>query len=83
MIESVRLAESLAGFRGRPLPGLQEMNEASQTVFCFGSDVPMKLIHQRLIVSQRLGDVPEETPAVPLQQDLARAKAASFSARGQ
>lgn len=71
VIEAVRLAESLAAVRERPLPGLAEMNEAARAVFCFGSDLPMRLIAEKLIVGEILGGVPEETPMVPLQQDLA------------
>lgn len=72
LIEAVRLAESLAALRDRPLPGLPELNEATQAVLCFGSDLPMRLIHDKLIVGDRLGEVPDETPMVPLQQDLLR-----------
>ncbi len=72
IIEAVRLAESLAAVRNRPLPGLPELNEATQTVLCFGDSLPLKLIHEKLIVSERLGEVPETTPMVPLQQDLQR-----------
>lgn len=72
VIEAVRLAETLAALRDRPLPGLPELNEAVQTVLCFGNDTPMRLIRDRLIVSDRLGRIPDETPAVPLQQDLSR-----------
>jgi hypothetical protein len=71
-IEAVRLAESLAALRGHPLPGLPELNEACRAVFCFGGDAPMRLIHEQLIVGERLGAVPDETPSVPLQQDLQR-----------
>jgi hypothetical protein len=72
VIEAVRLAESLAALRGRPLPGLPELNEATLTVLCFGDELPLRLIHEKLIVGEVLGDVPEETPAVPLEQDLRR-----------
>ena len=72
IIEAVRLAEALAALRERPVPGLPEMNEATQAICCFGSEVPLQLIAARLIVSERLGQVPAETPAVPLQQDLQR-----------
>jgi hypothetical protein len=68
----VRLAETLAALRDRPLPGLSELNEATQSVFCFGGDLPLRLIHEKLIVGETLGSVPEETPLAPLQQDLAR-----------
>jgi len=72
VIEAVRLAETLAALRDRPLPGLSELNEATQSVFCFGDDLPLRLIHEKLIVGETLGAVPEETPLAPLQQDLAR-----------
>ncbi|EEF62182.1 DUF5682 family protein [Pedosphaera parvula] len=72
VIETVRLAESLAAVRSRPLPGLPELNEATQTVLCHGEHLPLRLIHDKLVVSERLGKVPDETPVVPLQQDLQR-----------
>src|SRR5262245_66631624 len=72
VIEAVRLAETLAALRDRPLPGLSELNEATRSVFCFGNDLPLQLIYEKLIVGETLGAVPEETPLAPLQQDLAR-----------
>jgi hypothetical protein len=68
----VRLAETLAAMRGKYRPGLLELNEATQTVLCFGNDTPLRLIHEKLIVGEVLGQVPDNTPAVPLQQDLQR-----------
>lgn len=70
VIEAVRLAETLAALRQRPLPGLPELTEAAEAVFCFGSDMPLRLIHDRLIVGDALGVVPDETPLAPLQRDL-------------
>lgn len=72
VIEAVRLAETLAALRGRPLPGLPELNEAALTVFCFGNPTPLRLIEEKLIIGDRLGRVPAETPAAPLQQDFER-----------
>jgi hypothetical protein len=72
VIEAVRLAEALAALRDRSLPGLPELNEASQAVLCLGAELPMRLIHQQLIVGELLGAVPDVTPLAPLQQDLAR-----------
>lgn len=70
VVETVRLAEALAALRERPLPGLIELTEATQAVLCFGSDVPLRIIHDKLIVGDMLGTVPESTPTVPLQTDL-------------
>lgn len=72
VIESVRLANSLAALRDCPTPGLPELNEAAQTVLCFGEELPLQLIHERLIISDRMGQVPDDTPMVPLQVDLQR-----------
>lgn len=70
VIESVRLAETLAALREKPLPDLEELNEAALTTLCFGDDTPMRLIHKKLIIGERLGEVPNETPMMPLQKDL-------------
>lgn len=72
VIEAVRLAETLSSLRGRAAASLVEMNEAVQTVFCFGNDLPLRLVHEKLIVGETLGAVPETTPLSPLQRDLQR-----------
>ncbi|MDI3405490.1 DUF5682 family protein [Streptomyces sp. B-S-A6] len=72
VIEAVRLAETLAVMRGRPLPGLSETTDAVRAVMCDGSDVPLALVHDKLVVGDVLGEVPEAAPAVPLQRDLSR-----------
>ncbi|MER6130985.1 DUF5682 family protein [Streptomyces sp. NPDC001815] len=72
VIEAVRLADTLAAMRGRPLPGLTETTDAVRAVMCEGSDVPLALVHDRLVVGDVLGEVPAAAPAVPLQRDLAR-----------
>lgn len=72
VIEAVRLAETLAVMRGRPLAGLTETTDAVRAVLCEGSDVPLALIHDKLVVGDVLGEVPEAAPAVPLQRDLTR-----------
>jgi hypothetical protein len=72
VIEAVRLAETLAVMRGRPLPGLSETTDAVRAVMCEGSDVPLALIRDRLVVGDELGEVPLSAPAVPLQRDLTR-----------
>lgn len=72
VIEAVRLAATLAAVRGRPLAGLSEATDAVRAVMCEGSDVPLALVRDRLIVGGTLGEVPDTAPAVPLQRDLTR-----------
>lgn len=74
VIEAVRLAETLAALRGRPLPGLGETTDAVRAVLCEGSDVPLALIEDRLVVGDVMGEVPATAPAVPLQRDLDRSR---------
>ncbi|NUT41743.1 MAG: hypothetical protein HOV86_17335 [Thermoactinospora sp.] len=70
VIESVRLAATLAGLRGRPLAGLGEVTEAARAVLCEGDDLAVELIQRRMVVGDRLGQVTDGTPMVPLQRDL-------------
>ncbi len=69
VIDALRLSETLADLRERTV-GLDELNEASIAVLCAGHTEPMDLIHRHLIVSERMGSVPDEVPMVPLQRDL-------------
>jgi len=72
IIDTARLAESLAALRGRSLAGLSELMEATRSVLCGGSDAPLALIGRKLVVGEVLGQVPEAAPMVPLHQDLVR-----------
>lgn len=69
-IDAMRLAETLTALRGRAAPTLDEVTEAVQASICFGSDVPVRLIRERLIIGDELGELPPHAPAVPLQRDL-------------
>jgi len=71
LIEAMRLAEALTALRGKPLPTLDELNEAALTTLCFGDDALLRLIDRALVVGERLGAVPPSTPMTPLQTDLA------------
>lgn len=71
VIEAVRLAETLAVLRGRPLAGLAEVTDATLAVVCEGNPVTLDLVTRRLVVGEALGEVPDETPTVPLESDLA------------
>jgi hypothetical protein len=70
VIEATRLAETLATLRGRPGPGLSEVVEATRAVMCDGDEVRLALVNDRMVVGDRLGTVPSETPSAPLVRDL-------------
>jgi Family of unknown function (DUF5682) len=72
VIESVRLAETLAIVRGRPLAGLSEVQDATRAVMCDGSEVMLDFITAELVVGQALGSVDPAVPTVPLEADLLR-----------
>jgi hypothetical protein len=71
-IEAVRLAHTLATVRGLALPGIQELEEAAVAIFGGGYADALALVRQELVVGHRLGEVPADVPATPLQQDLAQ-----------
>lgn len=71
-VEAVRLADALAAMRGRPSPGLSEVMEASLAVLCGGDATPLRLVHEQLVVGERLGEVGDDVPTSPLAADLAR-----------
>ncbi len=77
IIEAVRLAETLAVLRSRPLAGLSEVTEATRAVLCEGDDTVLRLVGAELVVGEALGAVPADTPTVPLEADL-RAQARSL-----
>ncbi len=70
VIEALRLSNSLAGLRGRPLPGLDETLQAMQSVFCQGDALPLDFLNKKLLIGDRLGELPADLPALPLQQDI-------------
>ncbi len=72
VIESVRLAETLARLRGRPLAGLSEVQDATQSVLCDGSELMLGFVTSELVVGQQLGSVDPGVPTVPLEADLNR-----------
>jgi Family of unknown function (DUF5682) len=70
VIESYRLAETLASLRALSRISLNELNEATQTVMCMGDGIVLELIRKELIVANRIGKVPDELPKLPLQEDF-------------
>jgi hypothetical protein len=71
VVEATRLATSLAALRGRPLAGLVEVNDAARAVLGDGTDTPMRLLSNELIIGTLIGQVPARTPMVPLARNLA------------
>jgi Family of unknown function (DUF5682) len=72
VIEAVRLAETLASLRGRPLAGLAEVTEATRAVLCEGDELAVRYVTDHLVVGQALGSVNNGVPTVPLEADLIR-----------
>ncbi len=74
VVEAARLALSLAAVRGRPSAGLSELDDAALSILADGNPLPLHLVHDRLVVGEDLGAVPDEAPLVPLAADLAKAQ---------
>lgn len=70
LVDAVRLAEALAALRGRAAVGLEELGEATRSVLTGGDELPLTLVHEKLIVGETLGQVSARAPAVPLARDL-------------
>lgn len=70
VIETIRLAQATAALRNLPHPSLNEFNEAITSVMGFGDNILLKIIKEELIVSNRLGSVPDDIPKVPLLVDV-------------
>jgi hypothetical protein len=69
-IEATRLAETLAVMRGRPVAGLDEVQEAALAVMCNGAEPVLAFVTNDLVIGEQLGTVPDEAPLVPLDADL-------------
>jgi hypothetical protein len=72
IIEATRLAEGVAALRGHPRPMLDDLLESVSATFGWEEDLPLKLVSAQLVVGERLGEVPEDTPMIPLQQEVRR-----------
>lgn len=70
VIETIRLAQATAALRGLSSPSLSEFNEAITTVMGFGDAILLQIIKEELIISNRLGNVPDDVPKVPLLVDV-------------
>ncbi len=72
VIEAVRLAETLASVRLRPLAGLTEVTDATRAVLCDGDEGSVRFVTEHLVVGHALGSVSDAVPTVPLEADLIR-----------
>ena len=70
VIETVRLAQVTAALRGLTRPSLEEYNDAVTTVMGFGDPIVLQIIREALVISDRMGNVPEDVPKVPLLVDV-------------
>ncbi len=70
VIESVRLARTLAHLRDRPEPGLPEVIDATRAVLCDGNELAVDLVLRDAVVGEELGRVPDSAPMVPLESDM-------------
>lgn len=70
-IEASRLALALAAMRDIRVPGLDEMREASLAALCHGELAPLQIIESKLYIGERVGEIDESVPQMPLARDLA------------
>lgn len=69
LIDATRLISSLATLRGRELPDLDDLSEAIISVLHHGNDLPAQFA-QKMLVGEVLGEVPDDVPSLPIQQDF-------------
>ena len=70
VLETYKLAMALSRLRSKAHINIEELNEATLTVMCMGDPIYLELIKRKLIVGEKIGEVPEDIPKVPLQQDF-------------
>ena len=70
-IDTIRTADALAAMRDLPLPGIHELRDAALTVYGAGDEAPVFAAFHKLMIGERLGAVPADTPALPIQRNLA------------
>lgn len=72
VIDAVRLTEALTSLRELPHPGLSEINEAMLACLLGGNPLPLSLIENKLLIGEKLGQVPPDIPGTPLTNDTLR-----------
>ena len=69
-IEAARLALGLSALRGLSVPGLTEMRDAALSALCHGDEVALALIERKLYIGERIGEIDEAVPQMPLKRDF-------------
>jgi len=72
LIETERLALTLAAMRNRPQPGLEDIYDAAIATLCNGNSVQWSTIAERLLIGSNVGEIPDDVPRAPLLEDLQR-----------
>jgi hypothetical protein len=70
IIETVRLAKTIAALRNKSTVTLAELNEATLAVMCMGDGILLQLIQKALIVHPKMGKVPADIPKLPIQENF-------------
>lgn len=72
LIETERLAVSLAALRGRPNAGFEEITDATVACICFGNRTLWESIASELLIGNEVGSISDGVPLAPLLEDLQR-----------
>jgi hypothetical protein len=70
IIESSRLAQTLADMRDLPLPGIDELYDAVIAVCVKGDDRILSQMTMAILIGDVTGFVPTTVPGIPLQRDI-------------
>jgi hypothetical protein len=77
LIETERLAVSLAAIRGRPMVGFDELIDATVACICFGNQIIWDSVADELLIGSEVGSIPDGVPLAPLLEDLQRQQKAA------
>jgi hypothetical protein len=72
VIESTRLAHALAQVRERPAAGYEDMRDAAIAALCEGEALRWRQHEVTLLLGSEVGEIPPDTPLLPLLEDLQR-----------
>lgn len=76
-IEAVRLATATAALRGRPRIGIEEIRDAVVACLCGGEPLVWAQHADELLLGGEVGEIPADTPLMPLLEDLQRQQKAT------